>query len=144
MTEEANKAGIKRDEGKKDIIYLDTKGNWTCGHGHLLFLGDTVPQAAIDGFFEDDYAQAKDDLKSLYRLFSLPPMGLVREYVLLNMLFQMGLYKVMQFKKMLVALMDKDWTRAAEEMLDSKWHKQDTPNRAKRLSVMMRAGRIDG
>ena len=147
MTDDANKAGIKADEGEKKqgrehVIYLDSKGNWTCGYGHLLFLGDTVPQAAIDGFFEDDYAQARADLKTLYRLFSLPPMGLTREYVLLNMLFQMGLTKVMRFKRMLVALMDKNWDRAADEMLDSKWHNRDTKERAERLVKIMRTGKI--
>ena len=143
MNDPAIKKWIKTEEGYKEKIYLDSVGNWTCGWGHLLFLGDEVPTAACEGFFDDDYAQAKDDLKTLYRMYSLPVMGLVREAVLLGMLFQMGLTKVMKFKKMLVALMDKDWNRAAVEMLDSKWARQ-TPARAKEAAEMMRTGAING
>ena len=147
MTEEATKAWIKKEEGERhkdgvDIIYLDSKGNWTCGYGHLLFVGDTVPQGAVDAFFEDDYRQARDDLKSLYRMYSLPVMGIVRETALLGMLFQMGLYKVMRFKLMFLALMNKDWDRAADEMKDSKWAKYDSPARAERTAEMMRTGKI--
>jgi len=40
-------------------------------------------------------------------------------------------------------LMDKDWNRAAVEMLDSKWARQ-TPARAKEAAEMMRTGAING
>ena len=142
MTDDATKAWIQKEEGTKHIIYLDHLGNWTCGTGHLLKVGDKLSQETCDAFFVEDYVNAKADLGTLYAMYSLPPMGLVREAVMLGMLFQMGLTKVRGFKKMLVALMDKNWDRAAEEMLDSKWAKQDTPERAKRAAEMMRTGRI--
>ena len=58
--------------------------------------------------------------------------------VLLSMSYQMGVTGVTRFKKMLAAMLLKDWTKAADEMLDSKWARQ-TPNRAKRLSEIVRA-----
>jgi len=39
---------------------------------------------------------------------------------------------------MLKGLEEKDYNKAADEMLDSRWYKQ-TPNRAKELSNMMRS-----
>ena len=41
------------------------------------------------------------------------------------------------------SFMNKDWDKAADEMLDSKWAKNDSPARAKRTAQMMRTGSIE-
>ena len=57
--------------------------------------------------------------------------------VLIEMLFQMGYPRVSKFKKTLKALDEGDFKTAANEMLDSRWHKQ-TPARAIELSTIIR------
>ena len=59
------------------------------------------------------------------------------EDVLVEMSYQMGVSGVSKFKNALKYMEHNNWTRAAEEMLDSKWHRQ-TPNRAKELSSIIR------
>ena len=58
--------------------------------------------------------------------------------ILYNMVYQMGVKGVLNFKNMIKALEAKDYKRAGDEMLDSKWAKQ-TPARANRLSKAMKA-----
>ena len=57
---------------------------------------------------------------------------------LINMSFQMGIYGVSKFRKMLKAMKDKNWKEAAIEMLDSKWARSDSPQRANRLADIVR------
>ena len=56
-----------------------------------------------------------------------------------EMAYQMGVPRVMGFKRMLAALERKDWQRAADEALDSRWAEQ-TPARAQRVALKMHGG----
>ncbi len=49
----------------------------------------------------------------------------------------MGVDGVDGFTNFIKACSENDWTKAAVEMLDSKWAKKDTPKRAKQLSELM-------
>ena len=57
---------------------------------------------------------------------------------MIEMSFQMGIRGVSKFRKMLVAMEKADWEEAAKEMLDSKWAKKDSPQRANRLADIVR------
>ena len=142
MIETAQKKWIQGHEGYRDVVYLDSLGKPTCGWGHLLAVGSKVPLSVSQIFFERDFQQAKSNLQKLIALHELPDIGPVRMTVLLGMLFQMGLAGVLGFKKMLAALQLEDFKLAAAEMLDSKWAKSDSPERAKEAAQMMRAGSI--
>ena len=63
-----------------------------------------------------------------------------RQYVLLDMCFQLGIDGLLGFKKMLSAMGIGDFERGAEECLDSKYAKYDTPARAQRNSNAIRTG----
>ena len=52
------------------------------------------------------------------------------------MIFNLGLTKLLNFKKFLGAMELGDYETAGKEMLDSRWAKQ-TPNRAKRMAERM-------
>ena len=54
------------------------------------------------------------------------------------MMFNMGRPRLYKFVGMRKAIEEKDWNRAADEMIDSRWYKQVT-NRAERLVQRMRA-----
>jgi hypothetical protein len=53
----------------------------------------------------------------------------------------MGVEGVLTFKKMWAALEKGDYEEASKEMLDSDWHKKDTPTRAKKLAEKMKSKR---
>ncbi|HEX2113147.1 MAG TPA: glycoside hydrolase family protein [Alphaproteobacteria bacterium] len=66
-------------------------------------------------------------------------LGDVRQRVLCDMAFNMGVAGLMQFRKMFAAIEAQDFARAADEMLASAWAKQ-VPGRADKLARMMRTG----
>ena len=87
----------------------------------------------------------KNDVRRVFyecvdTVWNFSGLSKVRQTVLLNMCFQLGLTRFRTFKKMLAALRADDFKTAAEEMLDSKAAKQ-TPERYKRFSDVMRMGR---
>ena len=63
----------------------------------------------------------------------------VRQRVIAEMAFQLGMAGLLGFHAMLTALEREEYASAAEQMLQSKWAGQ-VPNRAKRLAERMRTG----
>lgn len=130
---------LKRHEGFKDEVYLDSLGFPTCGWGHHLWVGSKVPLECCEAFFKQDVAQAIRDFQTIARSMR-KNLDTTRSRVIVMMIFQMGLQRVMQFKKMWTAIHDKDWERASQEMLDSKWAEQ-TKARAVELALIMKTGK---
>jgi lysozyme len=64
-----------------------------------------------------------------------------RQNVLVEMCFNMGINRMLRFKKMLAALQKNDYATAADEMLNSKWATQ-VGNRAQTMAQMMRTGKF--
>lgn len=62
-----------------------------------------------------------------------------RQGVIVCMLHQLGARGVSGFRKMLDALSRHDFEAAADQMLDSGWHKQ-TPERCELMAQIMRTG----
>jgi len=135
---------IKQHEGLSLKPYRDSLGNWTIGYGHKM---DTVSQHIQRHGLSEEEANHLFDLD-----FKIAERGLlllsdrvrrncneIRRGILIEMIFQMGIYGVMKFKKMLVALEVPDFEVAADEMLDSRWYRQ-TPKRCLKLSEIMRHG----
>ncbi len=126
---------LERQEGRRNKMYLDSEGIPTIGIGHNLRdrpLSDRV----IDAIYEDDLLDHTLDAQKLQVFVKLDP---VRQDVLINMVFNMGLVRVQGFVKMLAALEAGDWNEAANQMLDSKWAMQ-VGNRAQELAKMIRTG----
>lgn len=63
----------------------------------------------------------------------------IRQKVLIDMCFNLGLAGLLQFRRMITALISGDYETAADEMLASKWAQQ-VGARAQRLARMMRTG----
>jgi lysozyme len=63
----------------------------------------------------------------------------VRQDILINMCFNMGLVGLLKFKKTLQLIEAGDYAKASVEMLASKWSK-DVGNRAVELSTQMKKG----
>ena len=60
------------------------------------------------------------------------------QLIVANMMFNLGYPRLSKFKGMRAGVDEKNWGKAADEMVDSLWYKQVT-NRANRLVERMRA-----
>lgn len=136
---------LKIDEGVKYKIYLDHLGLPTCGIGHLIVEGDEeygqpvgtpVTGTRVNELFESDVETVLSDCTRLYDDFYLLPEEV--QLIIANMMFNMGRPRLSKFVGMRKAIEAKDWSRAADEMVDSRWYNQVT-NRAERLAERMRA-----
>lgn len=131
---------LKRDEGTVYHVYKDSKGFWTIGTGILVDErrgGGLLPE-------ENEFILAnRIKLKRAELIRRIPWMtGLdeVRFAAFLNMAFQMGVDGLLGFKKSLLLASVGKFSQAADEMLDSKWAKEDSPSRAKRVAKQVETG----
>jgi len=128
---------IRRHEGFRDEVYLDTEGVPTCGYGHAFIVGSHIPVEVAERLLWHDTKAAFDDYDTFH--FDLDP---VRRGVIINMLFNLGRSRFSRFKKTIAALRAKDYDTAAVEMMDSKWARQ-VKTRAVELSEIMRTGEVE-
>ena len=131
---------VKKHEGYKNHVYLDTLGKRTVGVGHLC----------VEDFWEDDKEYEEDflmdilkkDLQQAIRQTNSMCEGLKisedAKIIIIEMIFQLGGTGVSKFRKMWQALQQDppDYAEASVQMLDSRWAKQ-TPNRAKEMARLM-------
>uniref|UniRef100_A0A6M3LL08 Glycoside hydrolase n=1 Tax=viral metagenome TaxID=1070528 RepID=A0A6M3LL08_9ZZZZ len=129
---------IKRHEGGPHDVYLDSVGIPTLGWGHALHPGSFVPQEVSEIFFSMDFETAVDDAEFIIGKYDIE-IDDIRKWVLINMAFQLGRSRLMAFKKMLAALIIKDYDEAAAQILDSK-AAQQCQNRYKELAKIMKTG----
>jgi lysozyme len=128
---------LKLHEGVKLKAYKCTADKTTIGVGRNLDdLGITEEEA--DYLLANDIDRVKVALSR--EIPWMADLNDVRQRVLLDMAFNLGVSGLMQFKKTLKAIQDKDFERAGRMMLDSKWATQ-VGKRADRLSVMMNIGK---
>ena len=130
---------LEEEEGRSSTLYPDSKGFLTIGVGHLLDprKGGRLPDALIDQLLDLDIAEARYGAESLPGFIRLND---VRQAVVISMVFQMGLQGVRGFSGFLGALSRSDYLRAATEMRDSKWWRDDSRKRAERAAKMMETG----
>lgn len=125
---------LKTEEGFRAMPYKDSKGLLTVGYGLNL----TVPQpeavwaaalAAAVGIVEQD----------LQRFDWYQKLDPVRQSVLLDMAYNMGMGSLLHFPHMLAAIAKGDWQTAHDEMLNSQYAR-DVGNRAVVLSQILLTG----
>jgi lysozyme len=136
---------LETDEGVKYEIYLDHLGYPTFGIGHLIreddpehgqATGTEVSESRVAEAFEQDVQTVLSDCAKLYSDFEELPEE--AQQVIANMMFNLGYPRLSAFKGMKAGVDARDWNRAADEMIDSRWYKQVT-NRAQRLVDRIRA-----
>ena len=138
------KKEIIADEGMVKHIYEDHLGYPTFGVGHLITekdpkwkksLGTEVSEERVHECLENDLNIVLKDCKILYPDFDDLPEEV--QHIIANMMFNLGRPRLSAFKGMKAGVDSKDWNKAADEMVDSRWYKQVT-NRANRLVERMR------
>jgi lysozyme len=126
------------EEGLSLSCYKDTEGFWTIGVGHLLKSPcDDISLEEAGRLLKEDIRIAQSELREKIPVYA--ELDQVRKYVLLSMAYNMGIRKLLTFKKMLLALENRNYELAAVEMKDSKWARQ-VKRRADKLINLMKKG----
>ena len=131
------KAQLVRHEGLKLKPYRCTAGKLTIGIGRNLDdrgISRKEAYAMLERDIRDCEQWLNDKIPEIYN-----NLNEVRQSVLLNMCFNLGIKGLLGFKNTLSFIAAGDWERAANGMLTSNWAKQ-VGRRAIELSEMMRKG----
>ena len=145
MNKDQLRKELAEDEGCKYEIYRAHLGLPTYGIGHLVVeadpeygqpVGTPVSEERVRQVFSLDIASTLDECQVLYPDFDDLPEDC--QLIIANMMFNMGRPRLSKFKGMKAGVDARDWNRAADEMVDSRWYSQ-VPNRAIRLVDRMRA-----
>lgn len=128
-------AYIRRYEGFSKLPYKCPTGHLTIGYGHNLENGISANAALF--ILQEDLARAERAVKDSFPWWW--KLDEARQFVLVDMAFNMGLAGLKSFKKMLAAVEQGDYQTAAKEMLDSRWAFQ-VKGRARELSEIMEKG----
>ncbi len=133
---------IKANEGFKNSIYKDQLGNQTIGYGHLVYSNDIFfvkkrySKKILLRVFYNDLKKAISDFKKYYHYKNLPNSS---QEVIIEMVFQLGIKKVLKFKKFNFYIKKKQLYLASLEMMKSRWYQQ-TPKRVDELiSILLRS-----
>lgn len=126
---------IIRHEGIRAKPYHDSVGVLTIGVGRNLEKG--LSEDEIFYLLNNDINNVKYEVNKNFPWV----LGLdeARMNVIYNMCFQLGINRLSLFRKMLASCRDGDYETAANEMINSMWHKQ-TPKRCEELANIMKNG----
>ena len=140
---------IKQAEGFSAKPYYCPAGKLTQGYGRNL---EALPLDEYEKtWLEDDGSVSRDVatdwvMEEIYHCYNqLSKLSFfvktddVRQAVLIDMCYNLGMSGLLKFKGMIKALETMDYGVAAAEMVDSKWYKQ-VGNRGIRNVTIMRTG----
>jgi lysozyme len=124
-------------EGVRLKPYRCTAGRLTIGIGRNLDdVGISQDEALL--LLRNDIARALSAVRTELPWFDR--LDNIRQRVLVDMCFNLGIDGLLAFKQTLAAIAGGDYDRAATEMLNSRWAAQ-VGERARRLARMMRTGK---
>lgn len=139
---------LRRDEGVEYVEYQDSRGFPTTGVGHNLKVSPIdagwdfpLTDEQVNLLLMQDLKNAIADLdKHLPWWRSLDE---VRQRVVLNMCFNMGVGTLCTFHVTLIRMKSGDYLGAAAEMENSDWY-AEVKDRAVRLCAAMKTGVMPG
>lgn len=146
---ENDKEIIKRHEGLSLKPYVCPTGHPTIGYGHNLKNGlpkqiqqyledhEEITQEMAEILLETDIGSAYINAMAVFPSFAT--LSSPRQHVLVNMIFNMGLWTFSGFKKFIASVKKGRWHEAGAQMQDSKWWTQ-VGNRAVELQKMLMEG----
>ena len=133
------KESLKKHEGYEPRVYKCPNGFDTIGYGFAikdLFMDEEIADLILDKKIRGILARIQGDEDWDSWFFDKPEPV---QDVLVNMIFQIGFSGVKKFKKTIKYIKEDKLLLAGEEMLDSKWARSDSPNRAKELSDIIKS-----
>ena len=126
---------IKKHEGFRARVYQCTEGYDTIGYGFAIKDLELTEHIA-DQILMKKLSELNLKIIDRFKWYFTSPQKV--QDVVVNMCYQMGISVFSKFKKTIYYLETEQYEEAADEMLDSLWHKQ-TPNRSKELSDIIRS-----
>ena len=142
MTRDQIRQALIRDEDVVQSAYQDSLGYWTIAVGRLIDArkGGRLSLPECYYLLDNDLDRSIAGCTAAFPWFArLDP---VRQGVLVQMVFQMGVDGVQAFTQTLGAIRRGDYQAAALGMLASKWATKDSPGRAARLAAQMERGAL--
>ena len=133
------KTKIKKHEGYRDHIYLDSLSIRTFGYGHMVLDTDDLtegvnyPIEVAEDYFDKDFSISLSEAEKLIGDIEL---NHVQKCCIIQMVYQLGGPRTSKFKKMWKALEEGDALTASAEIIDSRWHAQ-TPGRCEEVAQEM-------
>ena len=126
---------IRESEGLCFLPYKCPTGHLTIGYGHNLEHG--ISKEVAEQMLREDIEQAIKQVKKNFVWW--PKLTDARIFVLIDLVFNMGISKLLTFKKMLSALEAGKYETAAKELLNSRYAQQ-VGHRAKENATMLKFG----
>lgn len=150
---------IEVNEGRRNHVYIDTKGHPTVGIGFNLDRGNAraamqsvgadydavragsvnLTDEQINQLFTHDVATAIADARSVIGSGTFDGLSEGRRIVVIDMVFNLGKAGLGNFHKAILAMQQGNYEEAAQQMIDSAWYKQ-VGDRARRNVELMRSG----
>ena len=140
MEFEELKERIKKHEGYKDKIYLDSLGKKTIGYGHLVTATDKFKAdkrysiAELNRVFEYDFKKSLDGAGRITDFDKLHPKA---QEVAIECCFVLGAKGFSSFKRTIGHLNEGRWTDASAELKNSLWYKKQASNRVSALCEIL-------
>ena len=123
-----------KHEGYKSRVYKDHLGFDTIGIGFLVKELDLTKEECMS-ILKRKLTELELRIHQTFEWYKDADDN--TKCVVINMCYQLGLYGFSKFRKTIKLLEEKKLKEASIEMLDSKWAKEQTPNRAKELSKIL-------
>ena len=129
---------IAAHEGFSGVVYKCPRGFNTIGYGFNLD-ADGIPYEVANYWLKLLIGKICKQLDMYIPWWT--ELDEARRIVLIDMAYNMGIHGLLKFKKMLKALGDGEYKKAAKEMKDSRWYGQ-VHNRANYLISVMNTGEL--
>ena len=136
MNKEKLIAQLRVHEGVEHTVYNDTMGIPTIGVGRNL-RDKGLSDQEIDYLLSNDIDAFAEEVATAFPWWET--LDEVRQRVLVDMAFNMGVPRLCKFKKMWSAIEEQKFDIASMEMMDSRWARQ-VGRRAVILSDAMKSG----
>lgn len=133
---------LKFDEGERHFVYNDktgqriraeSGGNLTVGVGRNID-ANMFSNNEIELMLSNDIKRAEQVASAVFPEFSTFSEN--RAVAIVNLIFNIGASKFLEFHRFIAAVKVKSWIHAARELKDSLYYKQ-VPERAERLIRML-------
>jgi lysozyme len=135
---------VKKHEGFRDTVYLDTLNKRTVGFGHLCVEdhwedGKKYDKEYLEDILEKDLQSAIDQTHDMCKDLKISDDA---KTIICEMIFQLGGRGVSKFRKMWAALQEDppNYFEAHVQMLDSKWASQTSARAYEMAEQMKNAG----
>ena len=112
---------VKRHEGFRCKVYIDTTGHQTIGYGRNLSACG-ISSSEAETMLINDLAAVESELIRLVPIYT--DLSEARKSCLMDMAFNLGIHGLLEFKEMLAYVTAGNFASAAQCMRESKWHLQ--------------------